>query len=858
MSSSKDLGRERESGGIQADPAIERRLGVRSEGLQPLALRILDIVISLSGLLLVSPLFPIIGFLIKFDAKGPIIYPTERIGKDRKPFLMYKFRTMLDCSTKIDQSVCPQYDPRVTTIGRFLRRTKLNELPQLFNVLRGEMSFVGPRPEAPDLASMYPEEAKRILLAKPGLVGPAVIPSLSGGINGRNEEEMYPRGADPKQYYIEHILPEKVKIDLYYLSRQTIASYFRIIYLAAKETVVGAFSAGPADTGKRSSFMAMADLSLSMISYTFGWLVFFRWSGRVTTVWSFLTGFLLVLAARPLLFYLLGFYNVVMELLTPRDIYRLVRGIFFGTLLMLIADRLISLTAYPLMVAAIDFGLLSVMLAVVRFYLMSRYRHLGRIKEANQRPRALIFGANPNGLKALYTLGGSKTSPFRIVGFVDDAEAKFGKTIRGVKVLGNRHHIQALSVLYNVREVILAPHVGARNDIDEIVAQCVQAGVRSRLFSPGRTDDESRPSSYPLRPVHLSDILPPVPVQVDTSTLRSLVTGKTVLLFGSGGELGSAICRSLFQSGCRKLVIVDPLEHYLSDILTGLRGDLPGFRIIPAVLDSLDAEALNGLFARHKPQIVIHAGMRKYLNLGSVDYDEVARANYLRTFNLARAASAHRCQFFVLISSMKAASRGNFISNSLRVAEISLNSFFVQTGTSLIVARVGNIIENRGGIVSWLNDQIVDRQVLRLPSKSARTFLLSKNAAARAVLQALVMGSKVSRGGSLLTSELGAFLRLEDVARKIANLYGLTLGRDIALKFGEIPDGIVDDEPVIQMATNLLDVLPDLDRPDPMLERLISGGGNQKAGREWDRETTQLIAQFDETRFSLGGRATSN
>ena len=853
MSSSKDPNKQQAGPGIRQDGATERRLGTRSDGIQPPALRILDIFLSLFGLIFVSPLFPIIAVLIKLDSKGPVIYPTERIGKDWKPFRMFKFRTMLDCSTKIDQSVCPQYDPRVTTVGRFLRRTKLNELPQLFNVLRGEMSFVGPRPEAPDLAEMYPEEAKRILSAKPGLVGPAAISSLSGNISGRNEEELYPRGVDPKRYYIDHILPEKAKIDLFYLSRQTIPGYFRIILLALKETVLGALSARQADSGKRSFFLLTTDLALGMISFTFGWLVFYRHSGLVTSLGSFLVGLLLVLVARPLLHYVLGLYNFVLELITPRDLFRLIQAIFLGSLLMLLFARLLGVTAYPLRVAAIDFSVLSVMLAGIRFYLMFHYRYLGKASEAAYRPRALIFGANPNGLKALYALGGSKNSPYKVVGFIDDSDKKFAKTIRGVKVLGNRHHIQALSVLYDVREVILAPEAETRNDIDTVVSQCVQAGIPSRLFSPGREGDEARPSSYPLRPLRLSDILPPVPVQMDTTALRSLLSGKTVLMFGSGGQLGSAICRNLFQGGCRKLIIVDLLEFNLSELLTELRIELPGFRIIPAVLDSLDIDALNGLFSRYQPQIVVHAGMRKFLNLGIIDHDEVARSNYFRTFNLAKVASIHGCKHFVVISSVKAAARGNFVSNSLRVAEISLNTFFNRTGTRLIVTRVGNIIENRGGIISWLNDQIVEERILRLPAESAKTYLLSKNAAARAILQALVMGSKISPGGSLLTSELGALIGLEEVARKIANLYGLRLGEDIALTFGEIPGGMIDDSPQTESAEKFLDVLPDIDPRFQLIESILSGDTLLKSSREWERETTQIIAQFDSLRRSPHG-----
>ena len=135
--------------------------------------RALDILLASIGTLLLLPVFPLIAILIKLDSKGPVLYLCNRIGKNGKLFKMYKFRTMLEIPAKVGTSVSPQGDVRVTDFGRILRRTKLNELPQLINILKGDMSFVGPRPEAPDLAELYPEDAKILFSVKPGLVGPA-------------------------------------------------------------------------------------------------------------------------------------------------------------------------------------------------------------------------------------------------------------------------------------------------------------------------------------------------------------------------------------------------------------------------------------------------------------------------------------------------------------------------------------------------------------------------------------------------------------------------------------------------------------------------------------------------------------
>ena len=151
---------------------------------------ILEKLVAFVGLLFLSPLFLIIAVAIRVDSRGPVFYLADRIGKDMKLFKMLKFRTMIDTQVQVGECVCPQGDVRVTAVGKFLRRSKLNELPQLLNILKGDMTFVGPRPEAPELVSLYPDNVGQIFSVKPGLVGPNDLAYFSGDVSGRNEEEL--------------------------------------------------------------------------------------------------------------------------------------------------------------------------------------------------------------------------------------------------------------------------------------------------------------------------------------------------------------------------------------------------------------------------------------------------------------------------------------------------------------------------------------------------------------------------------------------------------------------------------------------------------------------------------------------
>jgi lipopolysaccharide/colanic/teichoic acid biosynthesis glycosyltransferase/FlaA1/EpsC-like NDP-sugar epimerase len=832
------------------------RPGVPAAAVQALIIRLLDVLLAVFGLLVAAPLFPVIAILIKLDSKGPVFFPAERVGKDMKRFPMYKFRTMLQSAAAIEQSICAQQDPRVTAVGRVLRRTKLNELPNLLNILRGEMSFVGPRPEAPNLAEMYPEEAKRIFSVKPGLVGPVVISSLRGDISGRNEEELYPPGVDPERYYIDHILPEKVKIDMYYLSRQTVVTYIKIIIGAAKETVFGAISARQIDHSRRPIYLFLADFVLSQLTYAFAYRVFIRTAGLGPSFKVYIGGLLLIMVSRPVLFYTLGLYRIVMELITPQDIYRVPQAVGLGSLVLLTLDRLHVIGSFPPLLALIDFVSLSAVLTGVRLLVMIRFRVHIDVPAADPRPRAIIFGANPQGLKALYALGETKNSPYKIVGFIDDQEEKYNKKISGIRVLGNRHHIRALAVLHNIQEVILAPDDKTRDQIDGVVSQCAQAGIRTRIFSENGDEETSGRLSYPVRVLQLSDMLPQVKVPLDEAVLRTILPGKTTLMMGSGGELGSAVCRYIFRCGCRKLVIVDRYESRLSKIMAELMRDLPGFQVIPVVLDSRDIKTLDKAFRLHSPQIVLHAGMRKFRAFQKTSDEEVARSNYVNTFNLAKVSARHGCEYFVVISSINAAHRGSFISESLRVAEISLGRIFGQTPTRLIVNRVGNIIENSGGVVAWLNEQILQRRPIPLPVETARAFLLSKNAAARSILQALATGSRISPGGLLLTSEPGISLEYGEVARRIASFYGISPGFDIPVNLNRIPEALIQDarSAVMALGDPASSVTPksclESDRLRQVIESLIFGDTDHLTEREWYSRTEEILSLCGPSLFS--------
>ena len=194
-------------------------------------IRLFDILFSALGLIILSPLFAVLYILIRTESKGGAFYVQERIGKDGKPFGLYKFRTMRTGSESEGLLTIGEHDNRITRIGYFLRKTKIDELPQLMNVLKGDMSLVGPRPEVRKYVDMYTEEQRKVLSVRPGITDYASIEYV-------NENELLSKADDPDRVYIEEIMPNKIKLNMKYLEHYTISEYFRIIFLTFKSLMV--------------------------------------------------------------------------------------------------------------------------------------------------------------------------------------------------------------------------------------------------------------------------------------------------------------------------------------------------------------------------------------------------------------------------------------------------------------------------------------------------------------------------------------------------------------------------------------------------------------------------------------------
>ncbi len=185
--------------------------------------RLVDLIVAVSALLALAPLLALIALIVALDSPGGAFYGGWRIGLNGRRFRMWKFRTMIAGADRKGPSITASRDPRVTRLGEFLRKTKLDELPQFFNLLTGDLTLVGPRPEAPDIVALYTAEQRKLLSVKPGITGPGQLYYTT------DQADTIPEGVPADQYYVERLLDRKLRIDLDYVAGRTVFSDLRIV-----------------------------------------------------------------------------------------------------------------------------------------------------------------------------------------------------------------------------------------------------------------------------------------------------------------------------------------------------------------------------------------------------------------------------------------------------------------------------------------------------------------------------------------------------------------------------------------------------------------------------------------------------
>jgi FlaA1/EpsC-like NDP-sugar epimerase/lipopolysaccharide/colanic/teichoic acid biosynthesis glycosyltransferase len=736
--------------------------------------RLLDILVASSALALGSPLLVLIAILIKLDSRGPILFRQQRVGRGIKPFRILKFRTMVEDAENRGPAVTVGNDPRITRVGRILRKYHLDELPNLVNVLIGDMSLVGPRPEVVKYLPYYSEEDRRIFEVRPGLTDLATL-------QFRKEAEILALSDDPERAYVEDVLPEKIRASLSH-SRHISLTYDVSILLRTVAAIVcdtdhprALARIGTWLLSHRRPFILLMHLGLFTLSFAFSFLLRFDLlvpPDMQTLLWTTLPILLLV---RGLAFARYHLYEGLWRYVGIWDVFALAKAVTLSSMVFAAVVMLTVGHGFPRSILVTDW--------LICLALTAGGRMIMRIsREVTQgTPRggkvALIVGAGDAGEILVREIERSNVLDYDLVGFVDDDESLQGHRIRGLQVLGRIDELPQICTSRGVDEVLIAIPSAGPEVQRRVLRLCMKASVVSKTVPSLKDLLQGRARIGQLQEVRPEDLLKRQVVRLDVERIRAELENKTVLITGAAGSIGSELCRQIALFRPRKLVLYERAESALYFLAHELSSSRLAFEIVPVVGDILDRPLLEETLREHPPDVVYHAAAYKHVPLMEDQPLESIRNNLFGTEVVALAAQRAGVKKFVLISTDKAVRPVGVMGMTKNAAERLLQS--LSGGPTVFTAvRFGNVLGSSGSVIPLFQRQIAMGGPVTVTDPEATRYFMLVSEAAQLVLQAGVMGV----GGDIFFLDMGEPMRIMDMAKNLIRLHGFAPQKDVPVE----------------------------------------------------------------------------
>ncbi len=558
--------------------------------------------------------------------------------------------------------------------------------------------------------------------------------------------------------------------------------------------------------------MLAADAAIFALSLTLAYLLRFDFHlsphlSQLSSLW------LLAVPIKILSFVFLGLYRGMWRYTDIRDFWRLFQASLFSSLVLLVLILLLyRFEGYSRTVFVID-GLLTFLLCGgLRVGIRSLYRYQDNIRAKNSfswevsRKRfrelqdVLVIGAGDAGEKLLRETIENPALNYHVAGFLDDNREKIGRTLHGVPVLGTVEEMERFVKRYNISQVFIAIPTASGREMRRILETCRDCGISFKTL-PGLGEImEGRVSVSDLREVSYEDLLGREQISLDTASIRQYLAGRTILVSGAGGSIGSELCRQIVAYSPAKLILLDASELNLYNMQMELEHEI-GFQGYTPVLCKVQNQGLvDRVFQAHQPSVVFHAAAYKHVPLLEANPWEAVENNIIGSKVLMEAAQRHRSEKFVLVSTDKAVRPTNIMGASKRIAELMLHVYNSQSSTQFMAVRFGNVVGSSGSVIPLFKKQIRHGGPVTVTHPEMTRYFMTIHEATQLILQAGALGS----GGEIFILEMGTPVRIRDMARDLIKLMGKEPDKDVEIVYTGLRPGekiteelITDEEGIV-------------------------------------------------------------
>ena len=433
------------------------------------------------------------------------------------------------------------------------------------------------------------------------------------------------------------------------------------------------------------------------------------------------------------------------------------------------------------------FFILLLLSAGIRFlYRTVRMQITSRVNSANvQTSRVMLIGAGETGHMVIRDVLSSASVMKELCCIIDDDKNKVGSYINGIKVVGDRYSIPENAEKFKINEIIIAIPSASRKELSELINICTSTGCKLKITPSVTEIMEGHISATLLRDVSVEDLLGREPVNVELDLVMGYVSGKTVLVTGGGGSIGSELCRQIAGHKPKQLIIVDIYENNAYDIELELRHNFPELNLVVLIASVRNLDRLDSIFSEYRPNLVYHAAAHKHVPLMENSPNEAIKNNVLGTYNTVKTADKYGVDRFVLISTDKAVNPTNVMGASKRICEMIIQTFGHHSKTEFVAVRFGNVLGSNGSVIPLFKKQIENGGPVTVTHPDIIRYFMTIPEAVSLVLQA----GAYAKGGEIFILEMGEPVKILDLAKNIIRLSGFVPDRDIKIEFSGLRPG---------------------------------------------------------------------
>ena len=507
--------------------------------------------------------------------------------------------------------------------------------------------------------------------------------------------------------------------------------------------------------------------------------------------WQFLVTLPLLVPVRLIVFWRWGMFRLYWHHVGFRDLVGLQGAVTLSSLLFVVVLYFVGVGYnMPRSVFIIDWVLTIFFCGGVMF--ATRYVREMRLEPAAGR-RTLLVGAGSGAEQLLRQTQHTRGHDLTIVGIVDDDPSTHTQLLHGAPVLGSTRDLARLVARFRIELVVITVQHATKEQMRDLVDRCSATGVEYKIL-PSLAEMLSGPTpGGRLREVRIEDLLGRQPVSLDLGPVAREVSGRTILITGAAGSIGSELARQLAAFRPCRLILFERAETPLYFINLEITRSHPQIEVIPALGDVTDGNRVEHVFARYRPDFVFHAAAYKHVPMLETNIREAVRNNVLGTRNVAESAIRHDVRKFVLISTDKAVNPSSVMGATKRIAERLLlaSTLCRKASTEFRIVRFGNVLGSDGSVIPLFQRQLTAGQPLTVTHPEVRRYFMTIPEAVQLVLQAAVLPEAAARISML---EMGEPVRILYLAEQMIRLSGLTPYKDVPIVFTGLRPGEKLDE----------------------------------------------------------------